>query len=313
MEKAVATDLAHEFLDYLKLERDASPHTLRNYGLDIAAFLKYLNEAKGAGYPLSAVDSLTLRAYLSSLHEGHARSSISRHLAALRSFFRYLRLRGLVSQDEAALIPLPKTEKRLPIYLSVAEVERLLGAAGGDTKEKIRNRAIVELLYSTGLRVSELAALDQEEFVAAAGSGEAGSLRVLGKGKKERVVVFGSLAREAVMEYLAVRNQFFLAGKLTSEPALFLNSRGGRLTVRSVERVVHAAALEAGLSPEVSPHTLRHSFATHLLANGADLRLIQELLGHSSLSTTQKYTHLELEQILTEYRRAHPKAVLDGT
>ncbi|RZA06673.1 MAG: tyrosine recombinase XerC [Proteobacteria bacterium] len=302
--------LAEEFLAYLSVERDASPHTLRNYGLDIAAFLKYLKEAKGPAANLAAVDALSLRAYLSNLHEAHARTSIARHLASLRSFFRYLRVKGIVSHDEAALIPLPKTEKRLPVYLSVAEVERLIESAGGDSKEAIRNRAIVELLYSTGLRVSELAALDLAEFNEAASSGSAGSLRVLGKGKKERVVVFGSTARAAVADYEVIRSQFYPAGKIGSEPGLFLNSRGGRLTVRSIERVIHAAALKAGLSAEVSPHTLRHSFATHLLAAGADLRLIQELLGHSSLSTTQKYTHLELEQILAEYRRAHPTATL---
>lgn len=310
MGKTADETLADEFLGFLAVEREASPHTLRNYGLDIGAFLKYLREAKGPGASLANVDALTLRAYLSNLHENHARTSIARHLASLRSFFRYLRVKGVVSHDEAALIPLPKTEKRLPVYLSVAEVERLLESAGGDTKEAIRNRAIVELLYSTGLRVSELAALDCAEFTAASPAGGAGSLRVIGKGKKERLVVFGDVARAAVGHYLEVRAQFFVPGKLNNEPALFLNSRGGRLTVRSVERIVHAAALAAGLSSEISPHTLRHSFATHLLAAGADLRLIQELLGHSSLSTTQKYTHLELEQILAEYRRAHPTATL---
>ena len=303
-------DLCDEFLGYLAVEREASPHTLRNYGLDIRAFLTYVAEAKGPGFELAAVDALLLRAYLSNLHKAKARTSIARHLASLRSFFRYLRLKGIVRQDEAALIPLPKSEKRLPTYLSEAEVVRLLEAAGGDTKERRRNRAILELLYSTGLRVSELVALSLEEFRAAAGAAEAGALRVTGKGRKERVVVFGAVARAAVEDYLAVRSQFFLAGKLYKEEALFLNSRGGRLTVRSVERIAHAAALEAGLSAEVTPHTLRHSFATHLLAAGADLRLIQELLGHSSLSTTQKYTHLELAQLLAEYRRAHPKAVL---
>lgn len=308
MGKTADEILADEFLGFLAVEREASPHTLRNYGLDVAAFLKYLQEAKGPQARLASVDSLTLRAYLSSLHEGHARSSIARHLASLRSFFRYLRVKGVVSHDETALIPLPKTEKRLPVYLSVGEVERLLESAGGDTKEAIRNRAIVELLYSTGLRVSELAALDLAEFTAAAPAGGAGSLRVIGKGNKERLVVFGELAREAVGHYLAVRASFFPAGKMADESALFLNPRGGRLTVRSVERIVHGAAVSAGLSSEVSPHTLRHSFATHLLAAGADLRLIQELLGHASLSTTQKYTHLELEQILAEYRRAHPSA-----
>jgi len=310
MEKTADETLADEFLGFLAVEREASPHTLRNYGLDIRAFLKYYREAKGPGASLAGVDALTLRAYLSNLHENHARTSIARHLASLRSFFRYLRVKGIVNHDEAALIPLPKAEKRLPVYLSVAEVERLIEAAGGDTKEAVRNRAIVELLYSTGLRVSELGLLDCAEFAAAARAGEAGSLRVVGKGSKERVVVFGAVARAAVEAYLAIRAQFFLPGKLNDEPALFLNSRGGRLTVRSVERIVHAAALAAGLSSEVSPHTLRHSFATHLLAAGADLRLIQELLGHASLSTTQKYTHLELEQILREYRHAHPTARL---
>lgn len=303
-------NLAEDFLQYLTVERDASPHTLRNYGLDIQAFLNHLKESRGESFSLRDVGPLDLRAYLSSLHEEHARSSIARRLAALRSFFRFLRSRGITTQDEAVLIPLPKAEKRLPLCLSVAETERLLEAAGGETKEAIRNRAIAELLYSTGLRVSELASLNVEDFETALRA--EGSLRVTGKGKKERIVVFGSFAREATQSYLQIRHEFFVPGKLNEEAALFLNSRGGRLTVRSVERIIQAAARDAGLSPEVSPHTLRHSFATHLLANGADLRLIQELLGHSSLSTTQKYTHVELEQILNEYRRAHPKAKIDA-
>ncbi|MGZ3711803.1 MAG: tyrosine-type recombinase/integrase, partial [Bdellovibrionota bacterium] len=204
-----------------------------------------------------------------------------------------------IQKDSAARIPLPKAEKKLPAYLSVEETERLLIAPEEGTREGLRNRAILELLYSTGLRVSELAALDLSDLSAE------GTILVLGKGKKERLVVFGTYARKSVDEYLAMRNEF---KPDEDEVALFVNSRGGRLSVRGIERIVHDSAMLAGLPNDVSPHTLRHSFASHLLARGADLRVIQELLGHSSLSTTQKYTHIEIEQLMREYQDAHPKA-----
>jgi integrase/recombinase XerC len=292
---------ATAFFEYLRSERDASEHTLRNYGMDIQSFLSYLRSL-GGEVDLRNVSAVQIRAYLSHLHGQQAKVSIARRMAAIRSFFRFLYRRGFLEKDEAARVPVPKTEKKLPNYLSVEEASRLLAAAD-ESREGRRNAAILELLYSTGLRVSELVALDVADLPSGASSG---TLRVLGKGRKERIVVYGETAARVLREYLELRGGFLKPGR--EEPALFLNSRGGRLTVRSVERIVQAQARAVGIATEVTPHTLRHSFASHLLANGADLRLIQELLGHASLSTTQKYTHIELAQLLREYRSAHPKA-----
>jgi len=293
-----------DFLSHLHDEKDASVHTLRNYRIDLVSFSKYFQGTHGENFDPAAITALDLRAFLSSLYEKNAKTSIARRLAALRSFYRYLFRRGLVAADVAERVPLPRAERRLPRHLSLEETEKLLGAPEAASALGLRNRAILELLYSTGLRVAELASLDTDDLTAIP-EAEGGTLRVFGKGKKERLVVCGATARRAVASYLDIRQNF---GPEEEETALFLNSRGGRLTVRSIERMVETVARTAGLPGDVTPHTLRHSFATHLLANGADLRLIQELLGHSSLSTTQKYTHIELEQLMREYRAAHPKA-----
>lgn len=295
------------FLRHMQEEKGASPHTVRNYGIDLRSFLDYL---KASGSSLSGAGGLVLRAYLSHLYEKNAKVSISRRLSAIRSFYRFLHKQGAVDRDESVDVPLPKAEKKLPVYLTQPEAEKLLATPPTGSADGLRDRAILELLYSTGLRVSELVALDCDSLLPAPETG-GGTIRVLGKGRKERLVVFGSTAADAVAAYLARRQEFFLVGEKAAaaeETALFLNQRGGRLTARSVERMVASCALRAGLSADVTPHTLRHSFASHLLANGADLRLIQELLGHSSLSTTQKYTHIEMEQLLREYRNSHPRA-----
>lgn len=297
-----------DFLRHLRDEKNASVHTIRNYRIDLVSFHTYFRSSRGNEFDLTALTPLDLRAFLSSLYDKNAKTSIARRLAALRSFYRFLYRKGLVPSDVAARVPSPRAEKRLPRHLSLDETERLLATPESDNPSGLRNRAILELLYSTGLRVAELASLNIHDLTAVPENG-GGTLRVSGKGRKERLVVCGETARLAVAAYLECREDF---GPEDSEQALFLNSRGGRLTVRSIERMVEASALAAGLSGDVTPHTLRHSFATHLLANGADLRLIQELLGHSSLSTTQKYTHLELEQLVREYRSAHPKARIDG-
>lgn len=298
-----AESLLEDFLAHLRDEKGASPHTLRNYGLDLRSFLAYF---PGNGADLAGITALDFRAYLSGLHSRQSRASIARRLAAIRSFYRFLHRRGWIPHEELLLVPIPKAEKKLPVSLSLEQVESLLRVPDS-SREGVRNRAILELLYSTGLRVSELVALDLAEYLEACRRDRV--LRVVGKGRKERLVVFGGAADGAVQDYLRQRSEFFLAGERgagEAEPALFLNSRGGRLTVRSVERIVAACALAAGLPGEVTPHTLRHSFASHLLANGADLRLVQELLGHSSLSTTQKYTHIEMSRLVEEYRSAHP-------
>lgn len=291
------------YFEFLRSEQRASDHTLRNYGLDLDSFVSHQRSLRGRGCDIRSVSELDIRSYLSSLYGKQARSTIARKMAAIRAFYRFLYRKGHTAQDVAARVPLPKAEKKLPVYLSVEETEKLLDAPDRETREGLRNRAILELLYSTGLRVSELAGLDLEHLKKESEGG--GTIRVVGKGRKERIVVYGTYAQRAIAKYLERRGEF---EPEEEETALFLNSRGGRLSVRGVERIVHDAALVAGLSPEVSPHTLRHSFASHLLARGADLRVIQELLGHSSLSTTQKYTHVEMAQLMREYHSAHPKA-----
>ena len=274
-------------------------HTLRNYGLDLKSFADYVKSAAGGNLTPEQVSALQIRAYLAHLSEKNSRATIARKLAAVRSFYKWLvRTRGL-AQNIAARIPLPKVSKRLPNFLSTAQVTELLEAPEMESLDGLRDRAILELLYSSGIRVSELTSLDVSHLKFAAVFDDGGSFTVLGKGSKERLVVFGPTARKALEAYLAKRSD-------DAKP-LFLNRFGARLTARSVERMVAGFARRQGLPSGVTPHTLRHSFASHLLANGADLRVIQELLGHSSLSTTQKYTHLNLKDILRDYDRAHPR------
>ncbi len=280
--------LINDYLKYLHLEKSASPHTLRNYGQDLRSFAQFFPNRGVGGFTVE-----DFRTFLSSLHGDLAKASIARRMTAVRGFFRFLFRRGLVDQDYSRLVPLPKSEKKIPAVLSEQQLEALFGVAENSGSESLRNLAIIELLYSTGIRVGELVALNVEDLPD--GYGRGGTLRILGKGKKERLVVFGEMAGRALADYVGERTG-----------ALFLNHRGGRLTARSVERLMETLCLQAGLPSGVTPHTLRHSFATHLLARGADLRLIQDLLGHSSLSTTQKYTHLEMETLLKEYRFAHP-------
>jgi integrase/recombinase XerC len=295
-EKADAA--VEQFLRSLAVERGASAHTLRSYRTDLtdcAAFLA----ARRLGTLVEA-DARTLRAYLAALHDrGLARTSIARRLAALRSFFRFLMRRGRASANPAREVSTPKLPKKLPVYLPIDESEALLRADPPPTAGGARDRAILELLYATGIRVAELAGLDVEDV--SLRDWREGAVRVLGKGRKERVVPVGRQAVEALRAYLGER------GERGSGP-LFLNERGRRLTVRSVHRIVRARARAAGLHRRVSPHTLRHTFATHLLDGGADLRLIQELLGHARLGTTQKYTHVSTDRLMKVYDAAHPRA-----
>jgi integrase/recombinase XerC len=268
----------------------------------LAGFADYVGPTEAA-----AVSSLQLRAYLAHLSEKNSRATVARKLAAIRSFYKWLVKTDQIPQNAAARIPLPKTEKKLPNFLSVSQVSELLEAPSVEAPDGLRDRAILELLYSSGLRVSELTSLDLGQLRFSGGKDEGGSITVRGKGSKERVVVFGPTARKAVENYLFARPGVVAKGNAVDETALFLNRLGTRLTPRSVERMIVHFARTLGLPSGVTPHTLRHSFASHLLANGADLRVIQELLGHSSLSTTQKYTHLNLADILREYDRAHPR------
>lgn len=283
------------FLRYLAVERGASPHTLKSYRTDLtdcAAFLA----ARGLGTLVDA-DARTLRGYLADLHErGLARASIARRLATLRSFYRFGMRRWHAPANPARELASPRPAKRLPTYLPIDEAMALLRAPGPPTAAAPRDRAVIELLYATGVRVAELAGLDVPDVDL-----REGAVRVLGKGGKERIVPMGRKAVDALQAYLGER-----AG---GAGPLFLNERGGRLTVRSLHRIVRARARTAGLHRRVSPHTLRHTFATHLLDAGADLRLIQELLGHARLGTTQKYTHVSADRLMKVYDAAHPRAI----
>lgn len=278
------------FLSYMSAQRGASPHTIRAYRKDIESFFDSAPDDVKSG---------DIRAFLAGqLTGGLQKSTASRRLAALRSFFKYLHLEGVVEVNPARLVTSPKLPGHLPRFLTVDEIFAMISGPDGEGVGSARDRAILELLYSSGLRVSELAGLDLTDLKI-----DDAALLVHGKGKKERLVPVGRKAIEALRGYLAVRY-----GTGSSENAIFLNKRGGRLTDRSIRRIVLRYAQKLMISGKVSPHTIRHTFATHLLHGGADLRVIQELLGHSSLSTTQKYTHLDIARLMDVYDKAHPLA-----
>jgi integrase/recombinase XerC len=282
------------FLQYLAAERGASPHTIRSYRADLQDCVAFL-ERRGLGALVDA-DARVIRGYLANLHDrGLARTSIARRLATLRSLFRYLMRRGRVRVNPAREVRTPSLPGRLPAHLPIDQSDALFRQPPGDEAADLRDRALLEVLYATGVRVAELAGLDMEDTDLAEGS-----VRVLGKGRKERIVPLGSKAVDALRAYLGPREG--------ARGPLFRNARGGRLTVRSVHRIVRARARAAGLAGRVTPHTLRHTFATHLLDAGADLRLIQELLGHARLATTQRYTHVSAARLAKVYDAAHPRA-----
>jgi integrase/recombinase XerC len=286
-----------QFTAYLQTERDVSPHTLAAYRCDLVQLLSFAVREKGEDVSARDIDHLLLRRYLAGLSKDTGKSSIGRKLAAIRSFFRFLLRRGIIVKNPAELIATPKKEQRLPFHLDIDQATTLMEAPDSEQKYALRDRAILELLYSSGLRVSELTGLNIGELDLADGMA-----RVTGKGGKERIVPVGSRALEALREYLDQRS---------GDPvrsALFLNTRGGRINRRSVARIVDAHVLRIAAFKRISPHTLRHTFATHMLEGGADLRAIQELLGHASLSTTQKYTHVSIDRLMEVYDKAHPKA-----
>ena len=286
-----------QFIRYLGAERNVSPHTLEAYRRDIGQFHAFVRSERGEEAAAAEVDHLLIRRYLALLHKECRKSSIGRKLAALRSFFTYLVREGVVTRNPAELVATPKREKKVPFHLSIDEVTALVEAPREGALLPLRDRAILETLYSCGIRVSELTGLDVGGIDL-----DDGLVRVLGKGGKERIVPLGSKARSALADYLAARNH-----SAAGDP-LFINARGGRLTRRSVARIVDKYIIRIATMKKVSPHTLRHTFATHLLEGGADLRAIQELLGHSSLSTTQKYTHVSIDRLMEVYDKAHPKA-----
>jgi integrase/recombinase XerC len=288
-----------EFLEYLRHGRNASPHTISAYRIDLEQLQAYL---AGRKIPLRGVDPVVLRGFLHELAATRlAKSSLGRKLAALRSFFQYGIKQGWMDDNPAKVLSTPKLDRPVPEFLSEEEMERFLERPDSGNVLGLRDRAILELFYAAGIRLSELVGIDLADL-----SLEERTLRVRGKGRKERLVPFGSKAVTSLQAYLFVRPTL-LQGNF-GESAVFLNYRGTRISPRSVERLVDKYVRLTLLRRGVSPHALRHSFASHLLGRGADLRVIQELLGHESLATTQKYTHLNVKQLLHVYRKSHPRA-----
>ncbi|HEY3309446.1 MAG TPA: tyrosine recombinase XerC [Desulfuromonadaceae bacterium] len=287
----------NEFCTYLETERNVSPHTLAAYRCDLEQLALFAVREKGESASAADVDHLLLRRYLALLGKGAKKSSIGRKLAAMRSFFRFLVRRGSIAKNPAELIATPKKENRLPFHLNIDQVTTLVEAPADEERHALRDRAILELLYSSGLRVSELTGLNIRDLDLSIGM-----VRVMGKGGKERIVPVGTRAVTAISGYLEQR------GELAHNAPIFLNTRGERINRRSVARIVDAHVLRIAAFKSISPHVLRHTFATHMLEGGADLRAIQELLGHASLSTTQKYTHVGIDRLMEVYDQAHPKA-----
>ncbi len=280
-----------KFVRYLQIEKNYSEHTVLNYKLDLGDFGKYLQET-----PIEKVDYLLLRKYLAQLKEKNLTNrTLNRHLSCLRSFFRFLSREGLLKSNPMLSLSSPKQEKYLPAFLTEEEVSKLLDSVFAGDERGRRDRAILETFYSTGIRISELSGLvkDDIDFIG-------GIIKVLGKGKKERIVPVGDKATSAIRDYLDKRKK--------DSDAVFLNKNGRRISARGVRNIVQKYIRLAGLKQGVSAHTLRHSFATHLLNRGADLRSVQELLGHANLSTTQIYTHLTTDKLKNVYDKAHPRA-----
>ena len=313
--------LSTQFLDHLRYERNVSVHTLRNYESDLQQFVAYLvppgaepasrngrkrATARPAEPDIKQIDHITIREWLASLHSDRKKkSSIARKLAALRTFFQFLVREGVIESNPAKLVATPRKEKKLPVHLSVEDAVRFIETPDAETHFGKRDRAILELLYATGVRVSELVQLNLRDI-----DFSNKLLRVFGKRRKERIVPFGEPAAKALKDYLSVREQFLMNAPATKRDAqpLILNYQGTRMTTRSVGRLIEKyIKLCAGIH-DISPHALRHSFATHLLDSGADLRDIQALLGHARLSTTQVYTHVSMEKLIEVYDKSHPKA-----
>ena len=305
-------ELIERYVNYLQNERNASPHTIRNYRSDLVQFRDFLAQGKpDARVEVASIDAFRVRGFLASLLENERKkTSIARKLAALRAFFKFLGREQVLAENPASRVATPKLARTLPRIMTEEEMnnflDRLFEAAKSAAPEQsaalARDRAILELLYASGLRVSELAGLDLRSV----NFGD-GMVLVRGKGRKERIVPFGSKAKEAITNYLPIREKILWEAK-TGSPALFLNARGRRLTTRSVDRLVKKYVRRFGPNLKASPHSLRHAFASHLLTEGADLRAIQEMLGHVSLSTTQKYTQVSIQQLIDVYDKTHPKA-----
>lgn len=303
-------DYINRFSDHLKYERNVSEHTLRNYLSDLEQFHDFICPVEPSGnrreVDIKQIDHLTIREYLAKLYqEKRKKTSIARKLATLRTFFKFLCREQVLELNPAKLVSSPRLEKKLPKVMAVDDVIRFIETPDLETVLGKRDRAILEMLYATGCRVAELAGmnLDDVDF-------KNETVRLRGKRRKERIVPFGSKAKEALQVYLGVRSQLLIeASESERDPmALFLNYQGTRITTRSIGRMLDKYVQECAMTHNISPHSLRHSFATHLLSAGADLRAIQELLGHARLSTTQIYTQVSMEQLMQVYDKAHPKA-----
>ena len=283
-----------KFIRYLDIERNASKHTLINYSVDLKSLSEFLKEE-----PIEKVDYVSLRRYLAHVKElSLSKVSIARKIASIRSFFKFLFREGIIKNNPASSLSTPKRDKHLPKFLDEKEIVLLLESPDKEGEAGLRDRAILETLYSTGIRVSELVGLNMDHI-----DQIGGIIKVYGKGKKERIVPIGERALQAIRDYLKARRPVAKETK-----ALFFNKNGGRLTDRSIRRIINKYIIKASIQQKISPHTLRHSFATHMLDHGADLRSVQELLGHANLSTTQIYTHITTERLKSAYTKAHPRA-----
>src|SRR5829696_4609099 len=303
--------LIEQFLEHLRYERNVSAHTLRNYASDLEQFVDFLapldqTTGKRNTPHIAEIDHLTIREWMALLHTAQKRkSSIARKLAALRTFFQFLVREGVLELNPAKLVSTPKLEKKLPKHLSIEEAVRFIESPDQETALGKRDRAMLELMYATGVRVAELTTLNLSDV-----DFQNQLIRVTGKRRKQRIVPFGDPAGEAIRDYLTVRDKFLFNAPISKrdDEVLFLNYQGTRITTRSVGRMVEKYIRICAGMHNISPHALRHSFATHLLDSGADLRDIQELLGHARLSSTQVYTHVSMEKLIQVYDKAHPKA-----
>ena len=301
--------LIEQFLEHLRYERNVSAHTLRNYSSDLEQFLDFLDPGATRPRslpPVTQIDHLTIREWLAQLHGAQKKkASIARKLAALRTFFQFLVREEVLELNPAKLVATPRLEKKLPTHLSIEEAIRFIESPDLETDLGKRDRAMLELMYATGVRVAELTTLNIGDVDL-----HNRLIRVTGKRRKQRIVPFGDPAADAIRAYLSVRDKFLFNAPVSKrdEEVLFLNYQGTRITTRSVGRMVEKYIRICAGMHNISPHALRHSFATHLLDSGADLRDIQELLGHARLSTTQIYTHVSMEKLVEVYDKAHPKA-----
>lgn len=293
-------NLIGEFIDYLSTERGLAMNTLESYGRDLRQYSMFLQ--KDGNVPFERASRNQVVGYLLTLQkQGKATATVARRLAALKAFYQYLLRQRYIERDPTSNVDSPKLQKKLPKVLTIGEVERLLGQPANDSPQSLRDKAMLELLYATGIRVSELISLNLSDV-----SLEMSYIRCTGKGSKERIVPVGTVAVRALREYLSKGRSRLVSNG--AEQALFVNHHGSRLTRQGFWKIVKRYAVEAQISKDITPHTLRHSFATHLLENGADLRSVQEMLGHADISTTQVYTHVTRARLKDVYAKTHPRA-----